>query len=128
MKRIKPGRKMAVLVMIIAAVLLTVEETNAEPIRMHLTCYCPESCPGTITYTGAHVREGIAAVTTEHIGDKALIWTVSGDYLGCWECLDRIGTGNRSVIDVWKPDIESAREMMRLTGGRVMVSFVREPE
>lgn len=98
---------------------------RAEPVPMHLTCYCPESCPGTTTYTGAHVREGIAAVSTEHIGDGALIWTVDGEYLGYWECLDKIGTGKRTVIDVWEPDLDTAKAMMEKTGGRVMVSWIR---
>ena len=119
---------MAVLAMIIAAVLLTVEETNAEPIRMHLTCYCPESCPGTITYTGAHVREGIAAVSDEHIGDCAIVYTVSGDLIGIYECKDKIGTGARNVIDIWKPDINSARVLMRITRGRCLVEWVERPK
>lgn len=108
-----------------SAMVLMPVTVRAEPVPMHLTCYCPESCPGTTTYTGAHVREGIAAVSTEHIGDGALIWTVDGEYLGYWECLDKIGTGKSTVIDIWEPDLDTAKAMMEKTGGRVMVSWIK---
>lgn len=110
-----------------AAVLFGATAVHAEPVRMHLTCYCPESCPGTTTYTGAHVREGIAAVTEEHIGDCALVWDMDGEFIGFFECLDKIGTGKKTVIDVWKPDLDSAKDLMQRTGGRVMVEFVKRP-
>ena len=96
--------------------------------EMYLTCYCPESCPGTITYTGAHVREGIAAVTQEHIGDGVMIWTRDGKYLGYFECLDKIGTGKSTVIDIWQPDLESAKQIMEQTQGRVIVSWIKKPK
>lgn len=91
--------------------------------RYHLTCYCPESCPGTITYTGTTVREGVAAVHPDHIGDVAVVYTTSGNYIGRFICEDRLGTGRRGVIDIWKPDLESAKDLMALTEGRCLVKF-----
>ena len=98
--------------------------TNVYADNMYITCYCPESCPGTITYTGTHVREGIAAVTKEHIGWKAIVYTIDGEYLGTFDCLDKIGTGKKNVIDIWKPDLKSAKQVMKKTGGKVMVTWI----
>lgn len=120
--------ELIVIVVIIGTVTaLCLRAVRAEPVSMHLTCYCPESCPGTTTYTGAHVREGIAAVTEEHIGDCAMLYTVSGDFIGYYECLDKIGTGRRTVIDVWQPNLDRAKAMMALTRGRVLVEWVENP-
>lgn len=94
----------------------------------YLTCYCPESCPGKITYSGTAVREGIAAVNPEHIGDAAMLWTTEGEYLGVWECQDKLGTGHRGVIDIWKPDLASAKDMMALTKGKVYIEWIERPE
>ena len=91
--------------------------------RYHLTCYCPESCPGTITYTGTTVREGVAAVHPDHIGDVAVVYTTSGNYIGRFICEDKLGTGRRGVIDIWKPDLASAKDLMALTEGRCLVKF-----
>lgn len=110
-----------------SAIALMPVMVRAEPVPMHLTCYCPESCPGTTTYTGAHVREGIAAVTEEHIGDCALVWDMDGEFIGFYECLDKIGTGKSTVIDIWEPDLDTAKAMMKRTGGRVMVEFIKQP-
>lgn len=99
-------------------------QADAAPREMYLTCYCPESCPGTITASGQTVREGIAAVgNSETFRKVATIWTQEGELLGFWECLDRIGKPTDSVIDIWMPDIEQSKEMMELTGGRVIVEF-----
>ena len=95
---------------------------------MYVTCYCPESCPGTITYTGEHVREGIAAVSSEKIGMIADVYTVDGEYIGTYECLDKLGTGKTTVIDIWKPDLDSAKALMAKTKGKVVVYFYKEKE
>lgn len=102
------------------------QQAKAEELKdMYITCYCPESCPGEITYTGATVREGIAAVTEEHIGDAAIIYTQEGECLGIWECLDKIGTGKSNVIDIWVPNMDSCKDYMKLTDGKVKVIFVQ---
>lgn len=91
--------------------------------NMHVTCYCPESCKGRITYTGVEVREGIAAVTEDKIGMIADVYTRNGEYIGTYECLDKIGTGKKTVIDIWKPDLDSAKALMAKTEGKVIVYF-----
>lgn len=102
--------------------------TEVHATNMYLTCYCPESCPGTITYSGVHVREGIAAVTEDHIGDIAIVYTTDGEFIGRFECLDKIGTGKKTVIDVWKPNLQSAKELMAKTKGKVEVTFIAKEE
>lgn len=110
--------------LLVSIILSLIIVTNVYADDMYITCYCPESCPGTITYTGTHVREGIAAVTKEHIGWKAIVYTMDGEYLGTFDCLDKIGTGKKNVIDIWKPDLESAKQVMKRTGGKVKVTWV----
>ncbi len=110
-------------------VVAPVQLTSAAPMEdYYLTCYTPIECPGEITYTGANVREGIAATTEEHIGDCALIFTSDGEFLGYWEVLDKLGTGKKNVIDVWMPTMEKAVDMMALTEGKVKVIFIEKPE
>lgn len=112
-----------IIVLIMAAITaFCAQVTHAEE-RYHLTCYCPESCPGTITYTGTTVREGVAAVHPDHIGDVAVVYTTSGNYIGRFICEDKLGTGRRGVIDIWKPDLASAKDLMALTEGRCLVKF-----
>lgn len=96
--------------------------------NMHMTYYTPESCAGTITATGATVREGIAAVTAEHLGDCALIYTEDGELIGLYECLDKIGTGRSTVIDVWMPSNEAGQELVSKYGTKVKVLFVETPK
>ena len=112
-----------IIVMVMAAIAaFCAQVTHAEE-RYHLTCYCPESCPGTITYTGTTVREGVAAVHQDHIGDVAVVYTTSGNYIGRFICEDKLGTGKRGVIDIWKPDLGAAKDLMALTEGRCIVEF-----
>lgn len=113
---------------LLSSLLTIIFATNVYAQPMYLTCYCPESCPGTITYSGVHVREGIAAVTEEHIGDIAIIFTTDGEFIGRFECLDKIGTGKKTVIDVWKPNLQSAKELMAKTNGKVEVTFIAKEE
>lgn len=120
-------RIIASLVVIVGA-LVAPFNVSAQEKDMYLTCYCPQSCPGEITYTGATVREGIAAVTEEHIGDAAIIYTLDGECMGIWECLDKIGTGKSNVIDIWVPSLERAKEYMELTEGKVKVTFIDRPQ
>lgn len=119
---------------IIAAMLaLTIAQPvyAEEPRDMKITCYCPESCPGEITASGASVRVGIAASSRDHLGDCALIWTEEGQFLGYYECLDVGGTDaikNGYVIDIWEPNMAAAKRIMAITRGRVKVQFVENPQ
>lgn len=93
---------------------------------IHMTFYSPESCPGTITATGATVRKGIAAVTKEHIGDCAALYTLEGEFIGYFECLDKIGTGASKVIDVWMPSDAEGYDMIAQYGDKVRVNWIKE--
>ena len=114
--------------LLIASLLSIIFTINVYAQPMYVTCYCPESCPGTIAYSGVHVREGIAAVTEEHIGDIAIVYTTDGEFIGRFECLDKIGTGKKTVIDIWKPNLKSAKELMKKTEGKVEVTFIAKEE
>lgn len=104
---------------------------SAEQIPMRFTCYCPESCPGTVTASGEKVREGIIAASKDHMGDCAIVYTTDGAFIGIYECLD---TGshqnikNGTAIDAWMPNIDRAKEMMALTRGKVLVEWIEKPK
>lgn len=123
-------KQKVITILLTLAIVAPVQQVRAddEVKNMLITYYTPTSCPGTICYTGAAVRKGIAAVTEEHIGDAALIYTRDGEFIGYWECLDKIGTGKSTVIDIWVPDDETGKEIVRLTEGKVRVQFVDNPK
>ena len=93
------------------------------------TCYIDA---GTC-FTGCQTRRGIAAASEELIGYTAVVWTVDGEFVGYYEILDKIGTQwGRSgtleephVIDVWCEDLEEAKDLMKLTGGKCKVMLVK---
>lgn len=116
--------------LIAAALTLAITTPVNAAERMKFTCYCPESCSGTTTASGQKVRVGIAAASSAHFGDCALIYTLDGDFIGFYECLDKGGKGIESgkVIDVWQPNLKQARELMALTGGEVMIEWVENPK
>lgn len=121
-------RKVITILITFTALIAPVQQIRAEELKnMCITYYSPQSCPGDICYTGCKVRKGIAAVTEEHIGDAALVYTRDGEFIGYFECLDKIGTGKSTVIDVWMPDDEQGIEIMKLTEGKVTVQFVKGP-
>ena len=93
-------------------------------VKMHFTCYCPESCPGTITASGEPVREGIIAASKEHMGQRAEVYLKDGRLLGLYQCLDtggNPGIQNGHVIDVWAPHLSKAKTLMKVTGGECYV-------
>ena len=94
---------------------------------MKVTCYCPESCAGEITASGTKVRYGICA-TEEHMGDCAMIYYTNDDkqleFLGYFECLDRIGTRSPYVVDIWTENLDKAKEIMTITKGQIYVMWI----
>lgn len=102
-------------------------ELNGIPenaVKMKFTCYCPESCKGTITASGEPVREGVIAASKEHMGQRAEIYLKDGRLLGLYQCLDtggNPGIQNGHVIDVWAPHLSKAKTLMRVTGGECYV-------
>ena len=102
-------------------------ELNGIPenaVKMKFTCYCPESCKGTITASGEPVREGIIAASRDHMGQRAEVYLKDGRLLGLYQCLDtggNPGIQNGHVIDVWAPHLSKAKTLMRVTGGECYV-------
>lgn len=102
-------------------------ELNGIPenaVKMKFTCYCPESCKGTITASGEPVREGVIAASKEHMGQRAEVYLKDGRLLGLYQCLDtggNPGIQNGHVIDVWAPHLSKAKTLMRVTGGECYV-------
>lgn len=108
-------------------------ELNGIPddaVRMKFTCYCPESCKGTITASGEPVREGIIASSKDHLGDCAMIYLENGTFLGFFECKDTGGKGVASgtVVDVWTPHLAKAKQLMRVTKGNCYVKWIKHPK
>ncbi len=99
--------------------------------KIKFTCYCPESCPGTVTASGAPVREGVIAASQDHLGDGAMIYLKDGTFLGYYECLDTGGSPgikNGHVIDVWTPHLTKAKMLMRVTQGEVYIKWIKGPK
>ena len=123
--------ELVIITAIAAGIFLTVSAVRADAAenciiqdnleKIKFTCYCPESCPGTVTASGARVREGIIASNRERLGDGAMIYLRDGTFLGFYECLDTGGSvalKNGTAIDVWTPNLRKAKELMKLTGAR----------
>lgn len=99
--------------------------------RIKFTCYCPESCPGTVTASGTTVREGVIAASVDHLGDGAMIYLKDGTFLGYFECLDTGGSPGikkGQVIDVWTPHLAKAKQLMRVTQGEVYIKWIKTPK
>lgn len=96
--------------------------------ELYVTCYCPESCPGEITADGSHVRKGIAAMNKEHLGKTCILYTTDmSTCLGIFEIRDTGGTDGLKagrVIDLWQPTLAECKEIMALTGGKVLIQFI----
>lgn len=115
---------MGMILILLLLLPLRAEAREPQYTKMCITGYCPESCAGTITASGDEVREGIAAVTDKHYGKTAIVWTRDMKYIGTYECLDKIGTGEDLVIDIWKPSLSDVKELMEETDGKCIVQFV----
>lgn len=91
--------------------------------QMHTTAYVLH---GT-TATGVHTRPGICACNP-HLGEIAIVYTLDGDYLGMYEVADTgitQGLINGTVIDIWRCNMTQAENLMRITGGRCWVKFIK---
>ena len=102
------------------------QEIPEGAVKMHFTCYCPESCKGRITASGEEVREGIIAASSEHLFDYCEVYLQDGTLLGLYQCLDtggNPGIQNGHVIDVWAPHLTKAKILMRITGGECYVRW-----
>ena len=91
--------------------------------RIGTTCYLING----VTATGVPTHYGVAACNP-HLGEVAELYTLEGEYLGLFEVVD---TGSAPClirgesIDIWMPDMESAKEWMAFTHGEVYAKFVK---
>lgn len=91
--------------------------------KIYVTAYC---C-GTHTATGVPVHYGCMAVSKEHLGDVAILYTENAEYLGIFEGNDQGGTDairEGRVVDIYFPSYEQCREFMARTGGVAYIQFV----
>ena len=78
--------------------------------QVRCTCYLPtgnRTADGTVPYFG------ICASNREHLGDMCMVWTLDGEWIGMFECRDIGGhkmLRNGTAIDIFQPDMQSAKE------------------
>lgn len=92
-------------------------------VKMKTTAYI---C-GHHTAMGVPVHNGICAVSPDHLGDLAVLYSVDGLYIGTYEVCDTGGTEGLmagQVIDVWWPDYETCKAWMAMTKGRCYVQWI----
>lgn len=102
------------------------EETELK--ECDFTCYIDR---GTC-FTGCQTRKGICASSEALIGYTVIVYTEDMELIGIYEVLDKIGTKwGRSgtledphVVDIWCEDLAEAKELMRLTKGKVLIQII----
>lgn len=96
-----------------------------EPQEVRCTCYLPTGNP---TYDGTMPYYGICASNEEHLGDMALLYDMDGTYICMFECRDIGGNAllkSGEAIDIFQPDMESAKEWIATYGDYVQVIWVK---
>lgn len=102
--------------------------------KMHATAYIGASDH---TYSGKHVRDGIAATNKKHIGQTAIVYqrlpgNEVGEVIGIYEIEDTgdtKGIANDNIIDIWCPDLDACQDFMNTIyedgcQGKVFVQFI----
>ena len=134
MKKIALILLLLVLITPARAAELHVEEIGQEyyaPVLMYTTAYV---C-GTHTADGTPVREGLCAMNRGWIGKTAIVYsaiqTETGEYmigapLGIFEIKDpgKGAVGAGKCIDIYRSDMERAREWMMMTSGKCYVQVI----
>lgn len=106
---------------------------DAEFKLVDFTCYIDK---GTC-YTGCQTRHGIAASSEALMNYTIIVYQVDdkgqpGEMIGIYEVLDKIGTEwGRSgtleephVVDIWCETMSEAKELMKLTKGKVYIQII----
>lgn len=115
---------------IIASILIGIIPPKIELPKQQVrcTCYLPtgnKTADGTVPYFG------ICASNREHLGDVAMLWTVDGEWIGCFECRDIGGhekLRNGTAIDIFQPDMDSALDWIGTYGDYVEVCWIHGKE
>ena len=94
--------------------------------KMTATAYCM----GHHTANGSSVHVGGCAVSSEHLGDIAIIYTIGGEFLGYYECNDTGGEPIESgyVIDLYRTNETQCKSLMKLIASdnyKVWVKYIK---
>lgn len=92
--------------------------------KVRATCYLPT---GNKTADGTEPYFGICASNRDHLGDICLVWTMEGEWIGYFECRDVGGhkmLRNGTAIDIFQPDMESAKEWIATYGDYVNIIWI----
>ena len=124
-------KKSIVIILALLVWITSIGATRNEPMdfeaagfqRIKVTAYC---C-GTHTATGVPVHYGCMAVSREHLGDCAYLYTVDGEYIDLFEGNDQGGTDairQGYVVDIYFPTYEECKAFMARTGGVAYIKYV----
>lgn len=99
-----------------------------EPVLMRVTCYTPTGNP---TASGVMPYVGSCAAKREWIGGAVALYTLEGEFITYLSIADtggheRIRSGKS--IDVFMPDMKSAKEWVRKYGDYLLVQVFPEAE
>ena len=112
---------------VIAAVYLTAVSIFGEEVEMQkvrCTCYLPT---GNRTADGTVPYEGIVASNRDHLGDICLLFDMDGNPIGMYECRDIGGhrkLQNGTAIDVYRDNMERAKEWVRTYGDYIQIIWI----
>lgn len=95
-----------------------------EPVKMRVTCYLPTGNP---TASGVMPYVGCCAAKRDWIGGAAVLYTMEGEFVKILS-IDDTGGHKRikdgSSIDVFVPDMETAKEWVATYGDYMMVQVL----
>lgn len=121
------------LLCVVFVLLLTLNARAEELQLMRVTCYCPESCSGTVTASGTKpVPNYSCGARRDMIGCVALVYEnnngIPGDFIGLYEITDtgsapRIQSGKS--IDIYQASLSDAKAFVKAHGDYLFVQIVK---
>lgn len=121
------------MVELIFALIASVQLNTFELQKAHATAYCLNG----ITASGEMTQEGICAAKSDWLGSDIAIYKrlpqdKVGDLIGIYRVSDTgktDGLRNGTVVDIWRPDLDSCQEFMNLVyedncHGKVYIIFL----
>ena len=101
-------------------------KVSGSPAKIRATVYLPTGNP---TASGVMPYEGIIATNREHLGQRAALYTESGEFIGYFLSADtggHKGLKNGTRIDIFRKSEESYREWVNKYGDYVLIEWVEE--
>lgn len=102
-----------------------VEVEFTEPTLIRCTCYTASE--GSITRSGAEVREGIIAGKEEWLGCVAVLYDIDMNFIGYFEFLDTGGhetLKNGTSIDVYRDSMDGCYEWIGMYGDYIYLQLI----